>query len=215
MGYFGFYIVSAIMVVVFVVAAWLVTDLLHLSGFAAMLVRMLLMSVVFSVFGLVYYFRQKREKRKQSEAERGKAAAAAEEREIESFVRDAEVRLAASRVGKEAKLGNLPIYFLIGETGAAKTSIFVHSGVEPDLLAGQVYQDSNLVPTRPVNIWLAQKSVFVEAGGRLLFETGRWIRLVKRLQPPRRRLFGGQQPPRAVIVCVDSENFLKPGAEEA
>jgi type VI secretion system protein ImpL len=72
-----------------------------------------------------------------------------------------------------------------------------------------------LIPTRPVNIWLAQKSVFVEAGGRLLAEPGRWMRLVKRLQPPKRRLFGGQQPPRGVIVCFDCENFLKPGADDA
>jgi type VI secretion system protein ImpL len=215
MGYFGFYIISAVLVLVFVVIAWLVTGLLHLSGMAEMVVRMLLMSLVFSVFGLVYYLRQRRERRKQTEAERGQAAAAAEEREIESFVRDAEVRLAASSIGKEAKLGNLPIYFVVGETGAAKTSLFVHSGVEPDLLAGQVYQDNNLVPTRPVNIWLAQKSVFVEAGGRLLMEPGRWMRLVKRLQPPKRRLFGGQQPPRGVIVCVDCESFLKPGADDA
>ena len=176
---------------------------------------MLLMGVAFSLFGLVYYFRQKKQKRQQTEAERAKAGAAADEREIESFVRDAENRLAASSVGKEAKLGNMPIYFLVGETGAAKTSLFVHSGVEPDLLAGQVYQDSNLVATRPVNIWLAQKSIFVEAGGRLLTEPGRWMRLVKRLQPAKRRLFGRQQPPRGVIVCVDTENFLKPGADEA
>jgi len=215
MGYFGFYFISIVLVVVFVVLAWFVTGILHLSGMAEMVVRMVLMGLIFSLFGVFYWLRQKKQKRQQTEAERRQAEVAAEEREIESFVRDAEVRLAASSIGKEAKLGNLPIYFLLGETGAAKTSLFVHSGVEPDLLAGQVYQDSNLVPTRPVNIWLAQKSVFVEAGGRLLAEPGRWMRLVKRLQPPKRRLFGGQQPPRGVIVSVDSENFLKPGGDDA
>ena len=214
MGYFGFYIISAVFLLVFVAVSWIVTGLLHLSGMAEMVVRMVLMGVAFSLFGLVYWLRQKKQRRQQTEAERKQAEVAADEREIESFVRDAEVRLAASIVGKETKLGSMPIYFLIGETGAAKTSLFVHSGVEPDLLAGQVYQDANLVPTRPVNIWLAQKSVFVEAGGRLLAEPGRWMRLVKRLQPPKRRLFGGQQPPRGVIVCFDCESFLKPGADE-
>jgi type VI secretion system protein ImpL len=215
MGYFGFYIVSAIVMALFIGASWICTSLLHLSGFTEMIVRMLLIGAVFMVFGLVYWLRQKKQRRKQTEAERQQAEVAAEEREIESFVRDAEVRLAASAIGKEAKLSSLPIYFLIGETGAAKTSLFVHSGVEPELLAGQVYQDANLVPTRPVNIWLAQKSVFVEAGGRLLAEPGRWMRLVKRLQPPKRRLFGGEQPPRGVIVAFDCESFLKPGGDDA
>jgi len=215
MGYFGFYLVSAVFLLIFVAASWVVTGLLHLGPMAEMVVRMLLMSLAVGLFGLFYWLRQKKQRQQQTEAQRAQAAAAADEREIESFVRDAENRLAASTVGKEARLGNLPIYFLVGETGAAKTSLFVHSGVEPDLLAGQVYQDANLVPTRPVNIWLAHKSVFVEAGGRLLTEPGRWMRLVKRLQPAKRRLFGGKQPPRGVIVCVDTEAFLKPGADEA
>ena len=211
----GFSLISVVFLVVFVAISWIVTGLLHLSGTAEMIVRMLFMGLACSLFGLVYWWRQKRQRQKESAPQEGQVAAAAEEREIESFVRDAEVRLAASMVGKEAKLGGMPVYFLIGETGAAKTSLFVHSGVEPELLAGQVYQDNNLVPTRPVNIWLAQKSVFVEAGGRLLGEPGRWMRLVKRLQPPKRRLFGGVQPPRGVIVAFDCENFLKPGADDA
>ena len=211
----GFSLISVLFLVVFIGASWIVTGLLHLSGTAEMIVRMLFMGLACSLVGLVYWWRQKRQRQKESAPQEGQVAAAAEEREIESFVRDAEVRLAASMVGKEAKLGSMPVYFLIGETGAAKTSLFVHSGVEPELLAGQVYQDNNLVPTRPVNIWLAQKSVFVEAGGRLLGEPGRWMRLVKRLQPRRRRLFFRPQPPRGVIVCVDSESFLKPGADEA
>jgi type VI secretion system protein ImpL len=214
MGYFGYYIVFAVFGVIFLAISWIVTGLLHLSGMALMVVRMVLMGLVFALWGLFHWQRQKKQRRQETEAQKAQAAAVADEREIESFVRDAENRLATSSVGKEARLGNMPIYFLVGETGAAKTSLFVHSGVEPDLLAGQVYQDANLVPTRPVNIWLAQKSVFVEAGGRLLTEAGRWMRLVRRLQPAKRRLFGGQQPPRGVIVCVDTENFLKPGADE-
>src|SRR5579863_1786146 len=151
MGYFGYYLLSALCVVLFVVVSWVVTGLFHLSGTVEMLVRMVLVAVIFSLVGLVYWLRQRKQRRQQTEAERAQAAADADQREIESFVRDAEVRLAASSLGKDAKVGNLPIYFLVGETGAAKTSLMVHSGADPDLLAGQVYQDANLVPTRPVN----------------------------------------------------------------
>ncbi len=137
------------------------------------------------------------------------------------MVRDAQTRLAqsnfAQNLGRDAKLSQLPIFFIAGEAGAAKTSTFVNSGVEPDLLAGQVYQDSAIISTRPVNIWLAQNSVFVESGGKLMGDPSRWAALIKKLHPKRRWWFIGGKPqaPRAVIVCVDSEAFLQPNAEEA
>src|ERR1035438_1653432 len=180
MGGFGYYLISAVFLVVFLGVSWVVTGLLHLSGTTEMIVRTLLMGLVFAGFGALYWLRSRRQNQPATDAERAQEDVAASEREIGSFVRDAEIRLAASNLGKEAKLSQLPVFFLIGETASAKTSVFVHSGVEPDLLAGQVYQDSAIVATRPVNIWLAQRSVFVEAGGQLLGEPARWGRLVKR-----------------------------------
>ena len=83
-------------------------------------------------------------------------------------------------------------------------------------MAGQVYQDSTIISTRPVNIWLAQKSVFVEAGGNLLQDPGRWTMLIKRLSPSGRRIFRRKpQAPRGAVVCVDSGTFLRPDAAEA
>ena len=213
MGYFSGYLLSAILMIVFLALSWVVTGLFHLSGTAEMIVRMLLMALVFAGVGFFYYwFRYRRTPKNQQDA--AQLDAADSEREIGYFIRDAEARLAASNLGKEAKLGQLPVFFVLGETGAAKTSMIVHSGMEPDLLAGQVYQDSNIIPTRPLNIWLAQKSVFVEPGGPLLTDPNRWIRLIRRLQPLRRRIFEGQQAARAVVVCVDAELFLQPGANE-
>ena len=214
MGYFGTYLISAVFMIVFLGVSWVVTGLLHLSPPAEMMVRMLLMGLVCAGFGVLFWLRSRRQNRPATDADRAQEDVATSEREIGFFVRDAETRLAASNLGKEAKLSQLPVFFLIGETASAKTSVFVNSGVEPDLLAGQVYQGSLVVATRPLNIWLAQRSIFVEAGGQLLGEPARWGRLVKRLQPLGRRLFGSKPAPRAVIVCVDCETFLKPGADE-
>ncbi|MGA2116363.1 MAG: ImcF-related family protein [Bryobacteraceae bacterium] len=214
MGYFGTYLISAVFMIVFLGVSWVVTGLLHLSSTAEMMVRMLLVGLVCAGFASLFYLRSRRQNRPSTDAERAQEDMATSEREIGFFVRDAETRLAASNLGKEARLSQLPVFFLIGETASAKTSVFVNSGVEPDLLAGQVYQGSLIVATRPLNIWLAQRSIFVEAGGQLLGEPARWGRLVKRLQPLGRRLFGSKPAPRAVIVCVDCETFLKPGADE-
>ena len=214
MGDFAYYLISAVFMLVFVGVSWVVTGLLHLSGTTEMLVRMMLMGLVMAGFGALYWYRSKRQNQPTTDADRTREDVLTSEREIGFFVRDAENRLAASNLGKEAKLSQLPVFFLMGETGAAKTSVFVNSGVEPDLLAGQVYQDSAIVATRPLNIWLAQRAIFVEAGGQLLGEPARWGRLVRRLQPLRRRLFGARPAPRAAIVCVDCETFLQPGADE-
>lgn len=207
--------------VVFVIIGWLLTNVLHLSGNAEMVVRALLIGLAFAGFGgLIYYF-QRRQQRKAQEAAGGKVDVGTAEKEVESFVSDAQKRLAQSNfgqnLGRDAKLSQLPIFFIAGEPGAAKTSTFVNSGTEPDLLAGQVYQDSAIVSTRPVNIWLAQGAVFVEAGGRLMGDPGRWSTLIKKLHSKQRWWYFGRKPqaPRAVIVCVDSEAFLKPNAEEA
>jgi len=215
MGYLGYYLISTVFMLMFLAVSWIVTGLLHLSAPMEMIVRTLLVGLVGSGFGALYWFRSRHQNRPATDAERSQEDVAASEREIGFFFREAGNRLAASSLGKEARLSQLPVFFLVGETASAKTSVFVHSGLEPDLLAGQVYQDNAIGPTRPLNIWLAQKSVFVEAGGQLLGEPARWENMVKRLQPLRRTLFGAKPAPRAVIVCVDCQSFLQPGADES
>ena len=178
---------------------------------------MLLMGLVMSAFGLVYVWRSKRQRAKDAAAQGGQADAATAEKEIEVFIRDAETRLAQSerRQGSQARAA--AGFFPDRRNGsAAKTSIFVHSGVEPDLLAGQVYQDNAIISTRPVNFWLAQKSVFVEAGGNLLGDARPLDHADQTLNPKRRYPFRrGRQSPRAAIVFLDGESFLKPNAEDA
>ncbi|MGK4495695.1 hypothetical protein ACSLVN_28190, partial [Klebsiella pneumoniae] len=68
----------------------------------------------------------------------------------------------------------LTAVFVVGETGTAKTSTVVHSGLDPELLAGQVYRDKDLIPTRAANIWYAHGAVLVEAAGKIVNETGGW-----------------------------------------
>ena len=103
--------------------------------------------------------------------------------EIDALVREAENRLAASNLAKGAKLNNLPMVFVIGDAGSTKTSTILHSGLDPELLAGSVYQDTTVVPTRLANIWFARGMIFVEAGGKLLAEPQRWMQLLQRLRP--------------------------------
>lgn len=88
-------------------------------------------------------------------------------------------------VGGEAPLSRLPIYLLIGPEGAGKTSTFLHSGVEPQALAGQG-NPTAVTPTRLCNLWLAKRAVFVEISGRLFSgDIGRWSQFLKVLEGKR------------------------------
>ena len=137
--------------------------------------------------------------------------------DIDRLVHEAEKRVAGSRLGKGAKLSGLPAIFVLGETASGKTSAVLNSGLDPELLAGHIYQEGNVVPTSAVNLWFARKSVFVEAAGKIAGDPKPWTRLLHRLSPSRlQSIFGkNTQAPRAAIVCLDCEKLVKPGSPDA
>lgn len=212
----SFYIISAVTSVIYIALSWLMISKMHLSGEIEMIVRILMVGLVAGVFGFVYQLRERRQRASEQQAagQTGQPqgyGGEATDREVESFLKDAERRLMGSRLGKDARLGNLPLFLVLGETASAKTCTLVQSGTEPDLLAGQVYQDNNILPTRPLNLWLAKDAVLVEAGGKLLNEPERWRHLIRSLRPASQRwsLFRGKpQAPRAAILCVEADQFL-------
>ena len=82
-------------------------------------------------------------------------------------MREAIRRLKDSTLGRGASLGTLPLVFLLGDSGSTKTTIIIHSALDPELLAGQVYQDNNMLPTRVANIWYTRQAIFVDPAGNL------------------------------------------------
>ena len=164
------------------------------------------------VLAVLWFFQRKKAKAAAGAADAADPGGAGNE-EIDTLVREAERRLAASKQGD--RLGNMPVFFLVGDTGSTKTSVMVNAGLEPELLAGLVYRDNNLVPTRTANLWFARRTIFVEAGGKLPAEPAKWVRLIRKLQPRAGVASKGAQAPRAVLVCYDSENFTRPGAQES
>lgn len=205
------YIIAALGLVSYTATTWILVDVLGLSGRAAFNVRLGLMALGILSAGLWLWWKQKRGG---AGAEGGALPAEAEM--LEPMFRDAEAKLAASKLGREARLGTLPLVLALGDEGSAKSSTIVNSGLDAELLAGHVYQEGYVVPTRAVNLWFARDVVVVEAGGKLLSDAGRWTAILRRLQPARlKSLFGaGRQAPRSVVVFVDAEKFLQPGAME-
>jgi type VI secretion system protein ImpL len=168
-------------------------------------------AVVALIVLTILYFRNKKKAAKAAAQEADSGLAPGGD-EIAVLIHQAEAKLAAAKLGQSAKVGNLPVFLVMGEPGTTKTSVMLHSGLEPELVAGQVYQGGNVAPTRSANLWFSRRSLFVEAGGPLLGDAGKWSKLVKRLQPRASVVGKGEQAGRAAVVCFDCENFTKPGA---
>ena len=164
--------------------------------------------------GVAVWFLSRRDKQQKAQPDAGAADGAGEAGQIDALIREADAKLAAARVGK---IGTLPGIFLIGEIGSTKTSTVVHSGLEPELLAGHVYQENTVLPTPSANLWMAGRIVIAEVGGKLLDDPAGWPRLLRRLQPAKLGsvLGSGGQAPRAALVCFDIESFSASGSAEA
>ncbi|MBL8210279.1 MAG: hypothetical protein JNK87_06185 [Bryobacterales bacterium] len=138
--------------------------------------------------------------------------------DVDALLKDAETKMASSKIAPNGKLSELPVIFLVGDKGSTKTTVLMNSGMEPELLSGHVYtQDNTIVPTRAANFWFAKKAVFAEAGGGLWGDGESWKQLLKKLAPGKlKSVFGGKgSAPRAAVLCIDTERFLQQGASDA
>src|SRR5947207_3844116 len=84
---------------------------------------------------------------------RGPAAGAPPEeaQAMAALIAEANARLAQSpRLASQrtrSTIADFPVYLMFGSEGSGKTSLFLASGLDIELLAGQVHRDSTVVPT--------------------------------------------------------------------
>ena len=208
--YFG----AAALFLFFTGLAFISAKFLHLEGATWYFFVCLLGVLGLSAAAFWVYFQTKWQ-RKEGSDEGSAPGGGTDAGNADHLIRDANAKLAHSKGG--AGIANLATIFVIGDRGTAKTSTILNSGLEAELLAGQVYQDNMVAPTRAANIFYARDTVFVEAGGALMANPSAWTQLVARLQPARLRslIGGGGQAPRGVLLCFDLETFSRQGAADA
>ena len=97
----------------------------------------LAVAVVLLIALIVVYLLQQKKKKKARAAQADEPVGPGGD-EISLLIAEANNKLAAAKAEPNARVGNLPVYILLGETGSAKTSVMLHSGLDPELLAGQV-----------------------------------------------------------------------------
>jgi type VI secretion system protein ImpL len=212
------FMTSAAGFLVFMAIGALSANWLHLEGPIYYIFTFLVGALGMAASAFVYSLMDKRRARKEAQSSGAAPAASSPSSEggdAARWVREANTRLAQSKAG--VGIENLPMVFVIGDRGTAKTSTLLNSGLEPELLTGQVYQDNAVTPTRGANIFYGRDSVFVEAGGSLMANPAAWKLLVAKLRPGRlKSLVGGSgQAPRGVLLCFDLETFSRRGAADA
>jgi len=134
---------------------------------------------------------------------------------LATLLRDADSRIRQS--GRAKSLAAMPLVYIVGDENSAKTQTVLQSGLDPELIAGNVYQDGAVVPTQLANIWLAGNFILVEAGGALLRQPSLWLKLIKATLPARLgSVFskGSRLPARSVVLCVSIERLLAPNTSE-
>ena len=96
---------------------------------------------------------------------------------------EANSRLKLAPEMKGASVTSLPVFLIAGPQGSGKTNAMVHSGLDPELLAGQVYQGAEVSPTSTLNIWLARQVVFIEIPASLATNADALKAIIRHLAP--------------------------------
>jgi len=214
------YLVAVAALIVTLLLAWFGGIWLRLQGANLWILRLGIIAL--GVIGVIAFLLWAHSKLPQKSASAGQppeevSASDVALDDIDRLIREAQQKVASSRLGHGAKLSALPAIFLLGEAGSGKTSALLQCGLDPELLAGQVYREGSVVPTAVVNVWFARKTVFVDASGKLMRDPKPWSRIIHRLAPGRLgAIFGRrQQAPRAALLCFDCEKLLKPAGPDA
>jgi type VI secretion system protein ImpL len=203
-------LIAAFVLIVCILLAWLAGPVFGLIGASLLIARLafLALGVVVAAVILILYFRQRRRER----ATAGLPGSS----DLDTMLRDAEKRLATAQRSGPKSLDALPLLYVLGEANSAKTTTVLKSGLDPELIAGQIYRDQDVIPTPVANLWYTRSCVLAEAGEAVRKNPALWHKLIRRTRP---RVFrsavGKEAPVRAAVVCISCEQFLGAGASEA
>ncbi len=147
-------------------------------------------------------------RKRAASAGKNKDGSAVDTGALDALLTEANRKLAASSRSSAKRLNDIPLLYILGDANSAKTTVVLKSGMEAELLAGQVYQDRDVVATPVANIWYCREAALVEAGDAVRQTSGLWNRLIERTRPGAVTAAFKGAPFRAAVVCVSCEQFM-------
>ena len=196
------YVAAAVAVVLSLLFTYL-TRFLGLQGSALLIARIVLVLLGLAIAGAIVWYAQKR--KKEAAGDGGEAADTAS---VDAVLREADKRLSASPQTGVKRLRDLPLLYILGERSSSKTTVVTKSGLEPELLAGEVYREKSMVPTGVANVWYSSRTALLEVGDALRNSPALWKHAVAQTRPGAVLAARKGAPFRAAVVCVSCEQFL-------
>ena len=124
------------------------------------------------------------------------------------MLNDANRKLRTAQQGAKT-LESLPLLYILGDSGTAKTTTVLRSGLDPELLAGTATLEADQVSTGVLNLWFTKAAALLEVGTSVRQNNALLGRLVHRTRARAyRSAFGSGAAPRAVVVCVSADQLL-------
>jgi type VI secretion system protein ImpL len=199
------YLLAVAVVLVAALLAFGIAALLHLQGTAAILfiTLILLVGLAAAATILILHFRAKK-----NQSQEGDPAAGGATGELDMLLNEANRKLRESQQGAKT-LDGVPLIYILGETGAAKTTTVIRSGLDPELVAGTAPREGDMVPTPVLNLWFTKLAALLEVGETVRQSNSLLTRLVERTRAKAyRSAFGTGAAARAAVVCVSTEQLL-------
>jgi type VI secretion system protein ImpL len=198
------YLLAAVIVLVAALLAWGLAIVLHLQG--TMLIVFVAIIVVLGLAAaatlLIMHFRTKKSQAQDGILPEGSGG------DVDLLLEDANRKLRTSQQGAKS-LDAMPLIYILGDQGAAKTTMVQRSGLDQELVAGVAPRAGESVPTPVLNLWFTGQAALLEAGEAVRQSGALLSRLVVRTRPKAyRSAFGTGAAARAAVVCVSAEQLL-------
>ena len=201
------YFFAFLFVAVSAILAWLAGPLFHLHGVGLFVVRCVLLIVGIAAAIAVLFFQRN------TKIFQTRDSNPHDSSELNTLLRNARQHLSSSQRAGARSLASTPLLYLLGGANSAKTTTVLRSGLDPELLAGEVYRDQTVAATSRANVWYTGENVIVEAGEAVRNSSQLWNLMLRLTKPKMLQSALGKKPPyRAAIVCTSCESFFGPDA---
>lgn len=199
------YLLAVVIVLIAALLSWGLAALLHLQGtmLIVFVVIIMVLGIAAAVTVILLHLRAKKNQAQDGLLPEGGAGG-----DLDVMLEDANRKLRTSQQGAKS-LDALPLIYILGDQGAAKTTMVQRSGLDPELVAGVVPHAGESVATPVLNLWFTGQAALLEAGEAVRQSGPLLSRLVVRTRPKAyRSAFGTGAAARAAVVCVSAEQLL-------